>query len=298
MHSKLPDVPPQALYLSSLALIDETVRFVCRRQRCPEAEAEDFRSHVHVKLLEDDYAVLRKFSGRSSLRTYLSVVVGRLLLDYRRRSWGTWRPSAQARRAGPLAVRLDVLLYRDGLLLEEAIENLRTNEGVTASAEDLRALAARLPRRTPRRHEGEDALADLGVPAAVVERPALAQERARRAHGMRLALSRAMADIDERERLILRLRFREDLRIGNIASLLGLEVKPLYRQLGRLLSDLREALERAGFSSADFYDVVGDAAFDDPAVSGAPAAAYSRTSAAAGSAPAPIASALGEPGES
>lgn len=273
MHSKLPDVPPQTLYLSSLALIDETLRFVCRRHRCPDDEAEDFRSFVHVKLIDDDYAVLRKFSGRSSLRTYLSVVVGRLLLDYRRQCWGTWRPSAEARRAGPLAVRLDILLYRDGLTLEEAIECLRTNEGVAVGAEELRALAARLPRRVPKRREGEEALATLGVSAASVERPALAQERDQRAHRLHAALGRAMARIDERERLILRLRFREDLRVADIAGLLGLKAKPLYRQLGDILGGLRAALEREGFSAADFYDLVGEAAFDDLVSSAPPEAA-------------------------
>lgn len=262
MHSKLSDGHPQALFLSSLALIDETLRFVCRRQRCPEDEADDFRSHAHLKLIENDYAVLRKFSGRSSLRTYLSVVLGRMLLDYRRQCWGTWRPSAEARRAGPLAVRLDILLYRDGVGLEEAIESLRSNEGVQVSAEELRALAARLPRRALRRTEGEDALAGLGVPATIVERPALAYEREQRARALRASLGRALAAMSDQERIILRLRFREDLRVGGIASLLGLEAKALYRLLGRLLKDLREALESQGFSAADFYEVVGDATFE------------------------------------
>jgi RNA polymerase sigma factor for flagellar operon FliA len=43
----------------------------------PGVEADDFASHPKLKLIEDDYAILRKFQGRSSLRTYLTVVIER-----------------------------------------------------------------------------------------------------------------------------------------------------------------------------------------------------------------------------
>ncbi|MGH8186413.1 MAG: hypothetical protein ACREUC_07605, partial [Steroidobacteraceae bacterium] len=74
-----------------------------------------------LKLIEHDYAVLRRFEGASSLRTYLTVVLHRVLLDQRNREWGRWRPSAAAYRNGPLAVRLERLVTRDGLTPAEAI---------------------------------------------------------------------------------------------------------------------------------------------------------------------------------
>ena len=40
--------------------------------------------------------VLRKFEVRSSLRTYLTVVVNRMYIDGRVKQWGKWRPSAIA----------------------------------------------------------------------------------------------------------------------------------------------------------------------------------------------------------
>ena len=53
------------------------VSFIGRRRRLAAHELEEFAAHVNLKLIEDDYAVFRKFEGRSSLRTYLTVVVQR-----------------------------------------------------------------------------------------------------------------------------------------------------------------------------------------------------------------------------
>src|SRR5918993_5663749 len=73
----------EAFFLSNLTLIDQLVASVARRHRLTSADAEDFRSTVYVRLIQDDYATLRKYEGRSSLRTYLTSVIGRLLLDQR-----------------------------------------------------------------------------------------------------------------------------------------------------------------------------------------------------------------------
>src|SRR5256885_9925743 len=43
------------------------------------ADAEDFGSFVKLKLIENDYAALRKFEHRCSFAAYISVVVQRLL---------------------------------------------------------------------------------------------------------------------------------------------------------------------------------------------------------------------------
>src|SRR4029453_14108130 len=48
-----------------------------------------------LRLVEDDYDVLRRFQARSSLPTYVTVVIQRLFLDYRNRLWGKWRPDHQ-----------------------------------------------------------------------------------------------------------------------------------------------------------------------------------------------------------
>ena len=121
------------LFQRELPLIDGVIRFVVRRHRLPASEADEFVAHARLRLIEHDYQILRRFGGRSSLRTYLATVIERLLLDYRIREWGKWRPSAEARRAGPVAVRLDQLLNRDGLPFHQAAEILLVSEQVAAT---------------------------------------------------------------------------------------------------------------------------------------------------------------------
>src|SRR5215472_17913272 len=112
--------PPAELFLANLQTIEGLVQMVARQQRMTWAEAEEFASIVRLRLIENDYAILRKFRGGSSLRTYLTVVIARQALDYRDACWGRWRPSRAARRLGRTAVTLERLIVRDGFTLDEA----------------------------------------------------------------------------------------------------------------------------------------------------------------------------------
>src|SRR5207249_8611208 len=120
----------EAQFLSQLDLIESVIAFVCARQHLASADPDDFSSFVKLKFVENDYALLAKFEGRSSLRTFLTVVIQRLFLDHRISAWGKWRPSAEARRSGATAILLEQLMIRDGYRLEEACEMMRTNHGV------------------------------------------------------------------------------------------------------------------------------------------------------------------------
>ena len=183
-RSGAPDV--SALLVESLPLVDQIVRFVCRRGHGRPEEAEELAALVRLRLLEDDYAILRRYAGRSSLRSYLAVVIQRLLIDARRERLGVWRPSAEARRLGTVAMRLDTLLHRDRLTLDQAIEILRTNERAAESESELRALAARLPARTPRQMQDASDLEWVAVsPETAVEQSALASRRDQRAREVR-----------------------------------------------------------------------------------------------------------------
>src|SRR4051812_10993832 len=105
---------PEQLFLSELPRVERAIQRACRNSRLRQEETEDFASHVRLKLIENDYAVFRKFQGKCTLNTYLNMVVLNLLHDYQNRRWGKWRPCAAANHLGKVAIKLDQLLSRDG----------------------------------------------------------------------------------------------------------------------------------------------------------------------------------------
>jgi RNA polymerase sigma factor (sigma-70 family) len=236
---------PRDLLISQLPIIDELVRIVARRYRLTRADADEFGSVVRLRLVEDDYAVLRKFRGQSSLRTFLTVVIARLCMDYLAHQWGKWRPSAQARRLGPGAIRLETLVFRDGLSCDEACQRLiAADPRLTAAS--LMDLIAQLPPRRKRRFVDDTNLA--GLPSATPAPDArVAQECAR---DRSRALAAAIAGLDPEDRRLVRLRFVDDLSVAEIARQSGADQAALYRRLNRLLRVIRVDMEKQGVASA------------------------------------------------
>ena len=70
----------ETFLLCHLDDLRQVVAFVCRRNGIRDADAEDFSSEVMLKVIENDYAILRSFESRCSFKNYLIVVVQRLLL--------------------------------------------------------------------------------------------------------------------------------------------------------------------------------------------------------------------------
>lgn len=252
----------EALFLSQLVVIERVISFVSSRHHLPGVEADDFSSHVKLKLIEDDYSILRKFQGRSSLRTYLTVVIQRLFLDYRISAWGKWRPSAEAARAGEIAILLERLMGRDGYSFEEACELLGTNHQVTASRSQLEAIAGRLPPRVRRRFESDAALAQMPSDQPSVDDVVAEQERTEMAGRVGVALKSAMSGLDPQDRVILALRFEDGRSIVEVARMLRLDQKALYRRLDRVMTALRSELQALGIDSAAALEI-----FESPAVS-------------------------------
>lgn len=238
--------PQERQFLTVLPQIERIIAFVSRRYRLSSDEAEEFAAHVKLKLIEDEYAVFRKFEGRSNIGTYLTTVISRLLLDFRNSAWGKWRPSAEARRAGPVAVILERLLTREGHSLEEASGILAARHGVRLEDAELNRLASRFPRRTSRRVESVDEFPEIPVADAVVDWGFVELERRR----VRGALRDAISELDAQDRLILALRFQDGRKVSEIADILGLEAKPLYPRIERTLRSLRQIFERQGIDSS------------------------------------------------
>jgi hypothetical protein len=91
-------IDAEEVFLTNLCLIDKAIGYVCHRNRAGRDEEEEFGSYVKFKLIESNYAIIRKFEGRSAFSTYMTTVIQRMFFQYRVQMWGKWRPSAHARR--------------------------------------------------------------------------------------------------------------------------------------------------------------------------------------------------------
>lgn len=222
-----------------LAVLDEVLRRVSRASRLTIQDEEDFTQSVHVKLLERNYDIFRQFSGRCSLRTYLTVIVKRQLLDWRISLYGKWRPSATAARLGEFAVRLEQLIHRDGFGIAEAVSIVAGRDGAPSGGE-LHQLAIQLPNRIRRSHVPEEGLHEIHV--TPFEDPIDASYRDRLDRRARRALALAIRGLAEQDRRLVCLRYRHGRSIQSIARSLQLEPKALYRRYERVLRELRRSV--------------------------------------------------------
>ena len=261
----MPVSDARELLTENLALIERTAAFAARRYRLNPQDAEEFAANVRLRLVENDYAILRAYEARSSFATFISIVVQRMAIDDRIHVWGRWHASAEAKRFGAAAVEIERLLFRDGRSLEDALTVVAANHR-ELDRESLNALAARLPPRMPRHHEVdlEEAERVAVSPPSGVEERIVSAERREAAQCLSAKMSEIIAALPDEERLILQLRFEGGMAVAQIARALQIDQRLLYRRIENRMREIRAQLERDGVASRDVLDLLGhdDAIFD------------------------------------
>jgi RNA polymerase sigma factor for flagellar operon FliA len=253
---------PAALLVAHRAWIEKVAGITCRRNGVWGEDAEDFTSLALMKVMENDYAVLRKFRGECDVKTYLATVVVRRFHEYAREQWGRWRHSARAEQLGEPARSLEALVYRDGHTLHEAVEILHTTGRTALPAAELTRLFAQLPRRDPRPASvGEAPLARVEAAGADPDGRSLAAEARTRCRGVLEALNRALDRLGAEDRVLVRGRFGEGRSVADIARMLRVEQAPLYRRSERLRDQLRRLMEAEGVRREDVAECL---ALDEP----------------------------------
>jgi len=230
-------------FLEQLPVIERVIGWVCARRGLRGADAEDFASIVKTRLIENEYEVLGKWQGRSSIKTYLTTVINRIYLDFQVQRFGKWRQSAQACRLGLEARRLEQLMFRDGLSFDEACGVLTSDPRMRLNRDDLHAIRVRLPQRTSRRgdlHEHEPVRPEsAGTAVERAERQALADR-------MFAVIRCSLARLPARDRVFLRLHFQSGLTVAEAARAQGADQKALYRKKEDILKRLKGDLEAEG----------------------------------------------------
>jgi RNA polymerase sigma factor for flagellar operon FliA len=263
-------------FLEHLDLIDQIARASGRRRHLAPEERDDLKGFIRLRLIEDNYAILRKFKNRSSFHTYLIAVIERLSLDYCIEQWGKWRPTATAQRLGDAAILLERLVVRDGRAVEEAIEMMLSSHEITASAAELRAMWKKLPSRVRPQQVAESAA--LGVPALDRAEQGV-EDDARRTDLAKIedALKTALSNCTDQDRVLLALRFDQGLKMADIAQVLGSSSPTLHRRLAKILSDLGAALKSAGVNPSDIGSLIGHGSVHLPPLLGGELERLSKT---------------------
>ncbi|HEX2061836.1 MAG TPA: sigma-70 family RNA polymerase sigma factor [Thermoanaerobaculia bacterium] len=254
----MTELAADELLTENLPVIERAIAFAARRYHLTPDDAEEFGAIVRLRLVENDYAILRAYEQRSSFATFISIVVQRMALDFRVHEWGRWHSSAEAKRLGPLAIELEQLLHRDGRRMEDAVVLLRgRHEGVTR--ESLQAVADRLPPRPPRHRDValDDASESALTRAPDAEEPILDADRRRTSARLSDLMSAAIARLPDEDRVILQLRFENGMTVAQIARAFGLDQKLTYRRIEKNMREIRRELERAGIAPDDVADLIG-----------------------------------------
>jgi len=248
---------PEERFLANVPTIERIAAFYCRRMHLSDADTEDFISYVKLELIERNYEIIAKFEGRSSFTTYLTTVIHRLLYQYRTKEWGKWRPSAEAKRLGDVAIAFERLTTRDGFSLSEATEMMTTGNSPAATRRELEAIALRLPPRAPRPVlVTEESAPDLVTATDDPSDGPASREREQLARRAAAVLDQTMNSFEPEDRLILKMRFWSAQRVADIAGTLHLDAKKTYKRIDKLLGRARTALERAGIGRKEIDDLL------------------------------------------
>ena len=246
-------------FLQHLPFIKRLIGSLCRRHGMRGADAEDAASWITTRIVESQYHIFKQFRGESAITTYLTVGIAMLFRDYEIQLRGRWRPSVAAVRAGPLAIRLERLVRRDGMPTREAGELLRTSGETDKSDSALSSLLAAIPERPPLRPIDLAETPDLDAAGELATDDATLQtedDDAREDAGARLLT--VLKRLPPEDQVMIKLRFWEGRCVSDISRALLVPQKRLYRRLERALGELRRALEASGLSRERVMSFLSD----------------------------------------
>jgi RNA polymerase sigma factor (sigma-70 family) len=209
---------------------------------------------VCEKLSEKKYRRLLAFhpDGRARFSTWLRAVVRNLCLDWLRSQFGRRQVFRSIASLGVLDQEIFDSVFRRGISIQNAWYDLST-KGFEISYAEFEERANRVRRLLTSRQlwllstsrtimESLDSAPDAPTSFEVVD-PSPDPEKAALLRDIHVAVSKAMQELHEGDRLLLRLRFLQGLSLLAIAELVGLKnAQTADRRIRDALQKLRENL--------------------------------------------------------
>ena len=223
--------------------------------------AADCYLYVCEELARHNFRRLLKFKpeGSASFKTWLLVVARNLCFDWHRKQEGRPRPFKSLQSLSEFEFQVYVCRFERKLSLEQTLEHLRSADpsvdiARVESAEQKidRCLNSRqrwiLSMRQPESptatallsEEGEELISQ--IPDIRADQEMLIADQEQHAQ-----LMRSLSGLPAQERLLVQLRFEQDLSLDEIARIVGLgDAQRAHRQIGTVLQKLRRAIESRG----------------------------------------------------
>jgi len=222
-----------------------------------EDAAGDCYLFVCEQLCRNGFRRLRRFrtDGPASFATWLRAVARNLCLDWHRQEFGRHRVFESIARLPALDQEIFKKVFVDGLSADAAHLTLEASLPGLTLAEVGRCIGRIEQSLTPRQrwllsvrrarggrgaNTGTEDSADVleRIPGEGPDPESLAALREERA-----ALHRALASLSSRDRLLIRLRFEQELTLEEIARLLNLDnAQSADRRVREALEELRKAM--------------------------------------------------------
>ncbi len=212
------------------------IKRVIRRHEDDLERAKDCFADVCAALSDDGFRRLRSFrsDGPARFRTWLIAVVSNLCLDWRRKQDGRVRPTRAVSRLSELDQQVYRCIYVHGMSRIRCVSTLaprfpQLTEAAVAEV-SARLFALLTPqqrwqlsvRRSGLKPMACGAEAEDDDPSLQVADPGAGPDDLTEAMQVRQQLQDALAQLPTEQRLLLRLRYEQDLTLAEVARLMRL----------------------------------------------------------------------------
>ena len=247
-------VEAKSFFESNLSITDRIIKNYCSKHNIVRVEADECKSHVYEKIITDtDYQKIRKFKGESSYETYMNTVISRILID-RMRSGGRWKPSQKALKIGKEAVILEELVFKKKYSFEQAYNTLTTNHNISIERERAYEIITLLQRKhhksaSPRELELTDDVPDTKV--TLPDEAAINKETSKMKDQLDYIVTDLRNLLSNEERLLLRMRFEDNIKISEIARVLKKDRGYIDKKLKAILTKFKDDILSRNISIDD-----------------------------------------------
>lgn len=236
-------------WLTFIRAYSKTIRDVVRQFEGDTILADDCFEYVCAKLSDDNFRRLRTFEpdGPAQFRTWLTLVSANLCTDWRRKQYGRQRPPRLVQKLPDLERLVFQYLFRQGMTRHECLHCLQSRYP-RLGYEDVQRISAKLHGLLNAKHRQSRARQKELVPVCDVD---LGDDETSSRPDFQLQLEqdlqqlqKALARLEPDQRLLLQLRYQQNLTLKEIAELMGLE-DPFRtrRAIDKALESLRKVFD-------------------------------------------------------